>query len=225
MTHITGPLKWTEATMSHYYTTDTQIVLVLSDGTNRFMNLKNWDESATKTHDNLSQIKQGSNIKFATWNGYDSKKWFCDVVLHEDETQHQRKLLGIWTIHPISTNKKIGNIYTTEIPCNHRDKDSTDRVSIKYEIEINSLHNFFKATRFTIIRHAVKGHIMRDYMSEMPKYPLDEMVNRILNEYREAVDKYPIVPTAEKPVAWPSFIPRRDSSLGNLSDILSNDRE
>lgn len=80
MSHIREPLKWTDAVFAGYSKGTTGLVLRLSDASIRTMLYENWEESYPQTLDKLKMIKNGAHIRFATWNGYDERKWFCDVV-------------------------------------------------------------------------------------------------------------------------------------------------
>lgn len=81
MSHISEPLKWTNAIFEGYAEGSRGLVLKLIDGTDRIMLYKNWDNSYPTTLLKLKNIPIGSAIKFATWNGYDNFVWFCDVKL------------------------------------------------------------------------------------------------------------------------------------------------
>ena len=81
MTHISEPLKWTDGVFSGFCDKKSELILFLSDGTKRVMNFKNWENSYPQTLENLKILKSGDLIKYATWNGYDEKQWFCDVKL------------------------------------------------------------------------------------------------------------------------------------------------
>jgi len=80
MTHIKGPLLWTDATFDRFKEDKEGLILWLSDGTHRTMNYANWENSHPLTLINLKKLSKGQLIKFATWNGYNEDKWFCDVV-------------------------------------------------------------------------------------------------------------------------------------------------
>lgn len=79
MTHVRGSLVWSEGIFIRAEKTEDQLVLYLGDGSDRRMNLENWDETAQVTESKLRDLKRERPIKFATWESYDPKRWFCDV--------------------------------------------------------------------------------------------------------------------------------------------------
>ena len=81
MTHISGPLIWTDAVFHNFSIEKTKLILFLNDGSKRIMNFQNWEDSYPITIANLKILKSGDLIKFATWSNYDKNLWFCDVKL------------------------------------------------------------------------------------------------------------------------------------------------
>ncbi len=81
MTHIFGSIIWTDAVFHSFSVEDSELILLLGDGSKRIMNHKNWEESFPITIENLKNLKDGDLIKFATWSDYDEKLWFCDIKL------------------------------------------------------------------------------------------------------------------------------------------------
>jgi hypothetical protein len=79
MTHIVGTVAWNKAIFYGFFIRDNETILLLADGTYRKMNLINWEDSYPLTLKNLFLLKSGDNIQYGTWNGYESKIWFCDV--------------------------------------------------------------------------------------------------------------------------------------------------
>jgi hypothetical protein len=79
MSHIREPLRWTKARFSGYEVGAKGLILKLVDNTSRTMLYKNWDNAYPITLSKLKTLQTGEEIEFATWNGYDEKKWFCDV--------------------------------------------------------------------------------------------------------------------------------------------------
>lgn len=79
MSHIRNPLKWNDAVFDGYSKETTELVLRLSDASIRIMIFENWEDSYPQTLEKLKKIKKGTRIRFATWNGYDELKWFCDI--------------------------------------------------------------------------------------------------------------------------------------------------
>lgn len=79
MSHISGELNWTFAIFVGYKECTDGLNLFLSDGTLRIMLYKNWENSFPTTLQKLKALRINTPIKFATWNGYDQLKWFCDV--------------------------------------------------------------------------------------------------------------------------------------------------
>ena len=77
MTHISGPINWTDAIYEKYEVEGHQLILYLLDGSIRKMNL-NWD-GINKTIDNLNALVKGQAIRYATWLDYGVDEWFCDV--------------------------------------------------------------------------------------------------------------------------------------------------
>jgi len=79
MSHISGPLKWTNGTFLKYEKSENGLHLFLFDGTSRTMLYQNWEDSFPSTLRKLKALRINTDIRFATWNGYDELKWFCDV--------------------------------------------------------------------------------------------------------------------------------------------------
>lgn len=79
MSHINGPLKWSNATFLKYELGVNGLQLILSDGSLRTMLYQNWENSYPVTLEKIKLIRINTPIRFATWNGYDESQWFCDV--------------------------------------------------------------------------------------------------------------------------------------------------
>lgn len=79
MSHINGTLKWSNAIFLKCREGENGLHLILSDGTLRTMLYQNWEDSFPITLQKLKALRINTAIKFATWNGYDELKWFCDV--------------------------------------------------------------------------------------------------------------------------------------------------
>ena len=79
MTHISGTVSWNNATYHGFCILETQLILLLDDGTYRRMNLINWEGSFSQTLKNLIFLKSADAIQYGTWSNYDSTIWFCDV--------------------------------------------------------------------------------------------------------------------------------------------------
>ena len=79
MTHINGPVIWSFGELAEVTHTDLKIKIKLEDGSVRVMNYKSWGADAVETERKASSIPVGAKIRFATWNGWDSKIWFCDI--------------------------------------------------------------------------------------------------------------------------------------------------
>lgn len=79
MSHISEPLFWTEGFLVEFGRENDQLMIKLSDGTKRYMNFENWGDSVLITEKKLAKIGKNREIKIATWGGYDSGRWFCDI--------------------------------------------------------------------------------------------------------------------------------------------------
>jgi hypothetical protein len=68
-------LKWTKGVFR-----SAQIIIDLDDGTNRIMKFEGWDGGKVlETTRNVLALAPNTPIEFATWGGYSTDKWFCDV--------------------------------------------------------------------------------------------------------------------------------------------------
>jgi hypothetical protein len=81
MSHIQGALKWNKAVFCGYFENATGLHINIDKNRHLTMYYENWEESYPITLAKVQQIPVGAHIKYATWNGYDELKWFCDVEL------------------------------------------------------------------------------------------------------------------------------------------------
>lgn len=79
MSHVSGPLTWSEGIYLSSHLEADRIVLTLKDGTSRYMNFKNWGETALVTADKVQALRRGAAIRIASWKDFDPAEWFCDV--------------------------------------------------------------------------------------------------------------------------------------------------
>jgi hypothetical protein len=79
MSHVIDPLVWNEGIYAGTRREKDRLVLILDDGSHRYMNYENWNETTTITANKLGALKPGAKIRIATWSTYDPKQWFCDV--------------------------------------------------------------------------------------------------------------------------------------------------
>lgn len=81
MSHVSKPLEWNCAVFKKVHNESNQLILELADGSRRVMNRQNWDGTVQQTERKISSLKPGTAIRIATWGGWDSSKWFCDVEI------------------------------------------------------------------------------------------------------------------------------------------------
>lgn len=79
MSHISGKLTWNEVVIKDYVDTTVELIITLSDNTQRVMNFHNWEKSYPITKQKLFEIQKGSRVNIATWEDFDTELWFCDV--------------------------------------------------------------------------------------------------------------------------------------------------
>lgn len=79
MSHIQGTLKWSEAVFYGYLEDAAGLHINIDKNRHLTMYYANWEESYPITLAKIKLIPVGAYIKYATWNGYDELKWFCDV--------------------------------------------------------------------------------------------------------------------------------------------------
>lgn len=81
MSHVSGSLEWNLAVFRNARKESNQLILELADGSSRFMKYENWDGTVERTEKKIFSLKPGAAIRVATWGGWDSSKWFCDVEI------------------------------------------------------------------------------------------------------------------------------------------------
>lgn len=79
MSHVYPPLVWSEGVFRAARKESDKLILELADGTVRYMNYQNWNETVQTTEARVFKLQPGAAIAIATWGGYDPTKWFCDV--------------------------------------------------------------------------------------------------------------------------------------------------
>ena len=79
MSHIHGALKWSEAVFYGYFEDAVGLHIKIDKNIRLTMYCENWEESYPITLAKVQHIPVGASIKYATWNGYDVLRWFCDV--------------------------------------------------------------------------------------------------------------------------------------------------
>lgn len=118
MSHVTGQLKWTRAVFRKARRESEQLVLELSDGSERFMNYKNWDGTVQITANKLFSLVAGAPIKFATWEDYSVDKWFCDVEELENELPPFVSSLSTrWTVQHAHSGRRFDKKFIRTIEC------------------------------------------------------------------------------------------------------------
>lgn len=78
-THISAPVRWSEAVFVGFEVTEEVVIIFLLDGTQRKMK-RDWGP-ATTTLKKVERLSYLDKISYATWSTYDSLEWFCDVRL------------------------------------------------------------------------------------------------------------------------------------------------